>query len=189
MKIQNLITVTALAITTGLFSCNSSENSSNKMAEEANSDKFDSTEVKRDADFAMEAASGGMMEVELGKLAQVNASSQSVKDFGQTMIKDHSAANEELKSTAASKNITLPDVPNADMQKKIDDLRNKSGKDFDDAYIDLMVKDHKQDIDEFQKEADKGNDPDLKGWAANKVPVLQHHLQMAQDIQDQLNKK
>jgi len=111
-----------------------------------------------------------------------------VKEFGRNMVTDHSKANDELKATAQSKNITLPTVPNSKHQKHIDEMKQKKGSDFDKAYIDMMVDDHKDDIDDFQKEADKGNDPDLKAWASNKLPVLQHHLQMAKDIQQSLKK-
>jgi putative membrane protein len=167
--------------------CNN-ENSSNKNAEKQNDAKFDSTNVKRDADFAVEAASGGMMEVELGKIAEANAASAQVKEFGQHMVSDHSKGNDELKATAQTKGITLPAVPDEKKQKKIDDLKQKKGADFDKAYIDMMVDDHKEDIDLFQKESDKGNDPDLKTWAGGKLPLLQHHLQMAEDIQKGLKK-
>jgi len=180
------IIIVLLAVS--LSACGSNENSSNKEAKEENKVKFDSTDVKRDAEFAVKAASGGMMEVELGNLAMANGSSTAVKQFGQDMVTDHSKANDELKSMSASKNISLPAVPNSDMQKKIDDLKQKHGDDFDKAYIDLMVDDHKEDIDHFQKEADKGNDQDLRSWAAGKISTLQHHLQMAQDIKNNQKK-
>ena len=168
-----------------MLACNS-ENSNNKTAENENDRKFDSTSIKHDAEFAVDAASGGLMEVELGNLASTNGASQMVKHFGQTMVSDHSKANDELKATANSKNISLPSIPNNKMQKSIDDLKQKQGRDFDKAYMDMMVKDHKEDISHFQKEADKGNDPDLKTWASGKLPVLHHHLQMAENIQREL---
>ena len=180
---KTLLAAALLASVFVLPSCGNDENASNKMAEDQNEQKFDSTDMKRDAEFAMKAASGGMMEVELGNMAAMNGVSPQVKEFGKNMVADHSKANEELKSAAAAKNITLPSVPDADMQKKIDDMKKKTGADFDKAYVDMMVSDHKDDIDLFQKEADKGNDPELKAWAAGKVPVLQHHLMMIEDIQ------
>src|SRR4051812_35990614 len=127
-----------LIVTAMLFcaSCNSNENNSNKAAKEENKEKFDSTDVKKDAEFAVKAAAGGIMEVELGNIAMGNGSMQSVKQFGQNMVTDHSKANDELKAVAAAKNISLPSVPNSDMQKKIDDLKQKHGSDFDKAYID-----------------------------------------------------
>lgn len=172
---------------TWLYSCkDGNENESNKMAEESNKEAFNNTAMENDADFAMKAATGGMMEVELGKVASSNASSPRVKQFGEMMVNDHSKANDELKATAQSKNITLPDMPDNDKQKKIDDLRQKTGKDFDKDYIDMMVKDHRDDISEFEKEAEKGNDADLKSWASNKLPTLREHLRMAEEIQKEL---
>lgn len=190
---KKLITLSLFAGSLFMYaSCSNSgsnsEESATKTAEKANDRNLDSTDIKKDADFAVEAASGGMMEVELGNLAATNASSQLVKDFGRQMVADHSQANEELKSVAAAKNITLPNAPGNDKQKMMEDLRKKTGMDFDKAYVDMMVSDHKDDIDLFQKEADKGNDGDLKQWAGSKVATLQHHLQMAQDIQDQLKR-
>ncbi len=161
------------------------QNDSENMAEEQNEQKFDN-DMQKDADFAVDAAQGGMMEVQLGKLAQSNASSAAVKDFGDMMVRDHSAANDELKSLAAQKNITLPTSLSDDKQQKVNDLSQKKGEDFDKAYIDLMVDDHKKDIDEFQKEANNGNDADIKSWASGKVPVLQGHLDKAQSIQDNM---
>ena len=181
----------AVLVTTAMYvlpSCNNAENSANKTAKEENKEKFNNTDEKPDVKFAMEAASGGMMEVELGNLAMANGSSAAVKDFGKDMVTDHTKANDELKSMAATKTISLPATTDNDKQKKIDDLKQKTGQDFDKAYIDLMVSDHKDDIDLFQKEADKGNDPDVKSWASGKVPTLQHHLMMAEDIQKSMKK-
>lgn len=126
------------------------------------------------------------MEVELGKLASTNASSPAVKAFGQQMVSDHTKANDELKTLAASKNITLPATPGNKHQDHINDLKEKKGADFDKAYIDLMVDDHKEDVDAFQKEANDGKDAEIKAFAAGKVPTLQHHLDMAKSTKDKL---
>src|SRR5215831_7338714 len=89
---------------------------------------------KDDSEFATKAATGGMMEVQLGQIAQGKAANQRVKDFGNMMVQDHSAADDELKKLASAKNLTLP-VDLTDKQKKeIDDLNKKSGADFDKAY-------------------------------------------------------
>lgn len=139
-----------------------------------------------DKRFMAAAADGGMMEVALGKLAQTNAASQQVKDFGSMMMSDHSAANDELKQLAQKKNIAIPSALSDKNQKDYDDLAKKRGVDFDKAYAGYMVGDHKDDIEAFKKEADKGDDADIKAWAAGKVPVLQHHLQMAEAARDAL---
>ncbi|MEO6454374.1 MAG: DUF4142 domain-containing protein [Ginsengibacter sp.] len=133
-------------------------------------------------DFVMKAGSGGMMEVELGKVAQDKAKSQRIKDFGSMMVTDHSNANDELKSIASSKNITIPSSLMPDHQKHVDMLKNKSGADFDKAYLSMMLDDHKKDVAEFKKASENSTDSDIKNFAAKTLPVLQKHLDSAQAI-------
>lgn len=168
-----------------LASCGtkSDQDDSKEIAEEQNEEKFDDTQLEDATEFAVEAADGGMLEVQLGQLALTKASSPQVKEFAQSMIDDHSKANEELKNLAQSKNITLPSALSEKNQKDYNDLAEKSGADFDKAYCEFMVKDHKEDLDKFKKAAEKAEDPDLKSWAAGKVPVLEHHLSMAEGLE------
>jgi putative membrane protein len=121
--------------------------------------------------------------VQLGQLALTKGSSPKVKEFAQSMIDDHSKANEELKTLAQSKNITLPTTLSEKNQEHYNDLAEKSGAEFDQAYCDFMVKDHKEDLDKFKKAADNAEDPDLKSWAAGKVPVLEQHHSMAEELE------
>ncbi len=134
------------------------------------------------ADFAVKAANGGMMEVQLGEYASKNASDKNVKDFGSMMVKDHSKGNEELKQLASSKNIAIPAKPGDDKADMMNDLMKKTGKDFDKAYMNKMVDDHKEDIDMFQKEADNSKDPDMKAFASKELPTLKKHLSDAEAI-------
>jgi len=127
-----------------------------------------------------------MMEVQLGKLAQEKAQSKSVKDFGTMMVEDHTKANDELKTLAAQKNITLPATLSDKNQKHVDDLNSKTGKDFDKAYMDLMVDDHKEDVDKFKDASQNVPDSTIKGFAAKTLPVLQKHLDAAQAIHKNL---
>lgn len=157
---------------------------STEVAEEQNEQKFEDSNLEKDTDFAVKAADGGMLEVQLGKLAATNGSSAEVKKFAQMMVDDHTKANDELKALALQKNITLPTALSDKHQKKYTDLSEKTGKDFDKDYIDFMVSDHKDVIDLFEKQAEDGNDADIKAWAAGKVPTLRHHLEMAQSAED-----
>lgn len=150
-----------------------------EVAEEQNEAKFEDTEIENDTEWAVAVADLGMLEVEASKLALERATTPAVKDFAQTMVTDHTKANEELKAAASQKNISLPAALSDKSQKKLNDLREKSGKDFEDAYTDCMVKDHKEAVDKFKKQAEKGEDADLKSWAAGKVATLEHHLEMA----------
>ena len=178
------------------IACNNDakKNDSEERAEAQNEKKDSSVtllgvntdSLKDDKDFMIEAASGGLLEVELGKLAQTNASNASVKSFGKMMVDDHTKANSELTALAKAKNITVPSTPGEDAQKHIDELKAKKGADFDKAYVDLMVDDHKEDIDEFQKAADDAKEPEIKALAAKTLPVLKMHLQKVQAIQSSL---
>lgn len=137
---------------------------------------------KDDSSFVMEAASGGLMEVQAGQIAQQNAQSQRVKDFGGMMVTDHSKANDELKSYASSHGITLPEsLPKAE-QKHLDALKNLKGAAFDKHYVSMMVDDHQKDVAKFKKQSTSANDAQLKTWATNTLPTLQKHLDSIQAI-------
>jgi putative membrane protein len=135
-----------------------------------------------DASFYKKAAEGGMAEVELGKLAQDKSSTQAVKEFGSMMIQDHSAANEKLKAIADGKNIKFPTSPSVGQMATKTKLEVLSGKNFDKSYIKGMVADHKEDIEEFQKEASTGQDADAKAYAAATLPTLKAHLKKIEAI-------
>ncbi|MDX6406531.1 MAG: putative rane protein [Blastocatellia bacterium] len=137
--------------------------------------------AKDSTKFAANAAQGGMMEVELGRLALQHAGDASVRSFGQRMVTDHTAANAELKGVAARKNIQLPADVSSDQKSMIDKLSKLSGAEFDKEYISDMVKDHETDVKDFQNQASEGSDPDVKAFAGKTLPTLQSHLQMARD--------
>jgi putative membrane protein len=122
-----------------------------------------------------------MAEVELGKLAAEKGSADAVKKFGQRMVDDHSKANAELKTLAATKKITLPSDLGAEEKTLRDRLVKLSGPAFDRAYMTAMVSDHVKDVNEFKTEAHSGTDPDVKAWAAKTVPTLEDHLKMARE--------
>ena len=135
-----------------------------------------------DSRWLTKAAQGGMAEVALGQLAQSNASSPDVKQFGERMVNDHSKANEELTRLASEKGITLPSGLDARSQATKDRLSKLKGAAFDRAYMADMVNDHRADVSEFQKEANSGQDADLKAFAAKTLPTLQEHLRMAESV-------
>jgi putative membrane protein len=190
MKKYAHITLLLLAITLITFSCNKpKEQDSKEEAVEENKEKFSETDLKADWEFAVKAAAGGLMEVELGKLAQTKATDPQVKAFGESMVADHGKANEELKSLAQQKNISIPDSLSEEHKKKYDELAGKSGKDFDEAYIEHMVDDHEKDISAFKDESENGKDPELKSWAAAKLPILTHHLEMAKQAKESTERK
>ncbi len=135
-----------------------------------------------DREFVNKAACGGMLEVKLGELAQQKASAADIKEFGRKMVDDHGKANAELKQLAQSKNITCPAELVGDEIKMCDKLTALSGDDFDKQYISCMIKDHKEDISDFEKEAKDGKDAETKAWAAKTLPTLKSHYELIQQV-------
>jgi putative membrane protein len=177
--------------------CNSGSNNDSVAAADSANAQNDTSDMVSDAvkdtmqapvnddvaKFAVKAANGGMAEVALGKLAEEKATNKKIKDFGAMMVKDHTKANDELKTLAVDKNITLPASVSDDMQKNIDDLSKESGEKFDKDYINMMVSDHKDDIDEFESEVKNAKDSAFKNFAVKTLPTLYKHLGSAEAIQ------
>jgi putative membrane protein len=134
-----------------------------------------------DQSFLKKAGEGGMAEVKFGELAQKDGTSAAVKHFGERMVTDHTKLNDEAKSLAGRKNISLPTSVSMKDEASYKMLQAKSGESFDKAYIQDMIKDHKADIADFQKEADSGSDPDIKAWASQALPTLREHLKLAEN--------
>lgn len=130
----------------------------------------------QDKMFADKAATGGMMEVILGEFVSLNGENSQVKSLGKMMYDDHTKVNNELKAWATAIGYTLPSALMPEQQKMVDDMMTLKGADLDRAYTDMMVKDHKEDIALFKKEAAEGTTADLKMMADKTVPTLEQHL-------------
>jgi len=192
---KKLCSMIMLAVAALAFqSCGgSASNDSKANADSANETKDTSTNAAEtggiavdtdDSQFAVEAANGGMAEVELAKLAETKATNAKVKEFAAMMIKDHTMANEELMGIAKTKNITLPTTVGADQQTVMGDLQKKTGAEFDKGYVDAMVKDHDKDVTLFEKASKDAKDTELKSFATKTLPVLKMHQQAIKAIQD-----
>ena len=156
------------------------------LAHQENAKKPAHTAVS-DTQFAKKAAEGGMAEVKLGQLAQEKGTSDTVKKFGQRMVEDHTKAGDELKRAAAQDNITLPDTISAKDKATYDELSKLSGAAFDRAYARDMVKDHEEDIADFNKEANGGKNAAIKDFATKTLPTLQDHLKEAKEMRQNVS--
>jgi putative membrane protein len=141
---------------------------------------------QQDQEFAQKAAEGGLLEVQLGQLAQQQAKDQQVVQFGQRMLQDHGNANEKLIAIAEQKAIQLPRELSGDAQQTYDELQQLSGAEFDKAYMDGMVEDHEKDVKLFEQQAQSGQDPDLQAFAEETLPTLRKHLELAKQVQSQI---
>src|SRR5205814_10547619 len=128
---------------------------------------------QKDVSFIQKAGGGGQQEVENGKLAEKQGKSADVKRIGARMVADHTKANKELTELATRKGVKF-DTRGVRAQ-------NIGAADFDRTYLKLLEADLKSDIADFEKQAKRGDDRDLKSWAAKTLPMLKEHLAMVQN--------
>jgi putative membrane protein len=176
-----------------LFACNNNHpDDPVDTAKDANEEKDKADNVnaadEKDAQFLVEAASGGMMEVTLGEAAKTRSQNEKVKSFGAMMVRDHTKANEELKTLAAAKNITIPVSMGEDHQDMVNKMMENTGAEFDKKYMDMMVEDHKEDVAKFDKASTDCKDAEIQAFASRTLPVLRTHLDSAIVINDGLRK-
>jgi putative membrane protein len=139
-----------------------------------------------DRTFALRAAQGNIDGADLGRLAMTHATSEDVKNFAKRIVEAHSKANGDLTAIADKEKITLP----KDLGDKAQQLKTKlsamKGADFDRMFLRTIIREHKDDIEMFQSEAQNGTDRRLKDFATKTLPVLREHLRMAEDCQSKI---
>jgi putative membrane protein len=137
---------------------------------------------QNDKNFVRSALEGGNAEVALGQLAVQRGSSEDVKEFGQKMIEDRGRLVDQMRDVAEKEGIRPPDGK-ATKDKALEaKLKTLSGQAFDKAYIGAMLKDHRQDLDAFNKEANKGNDTAIKDAASRGALLIGEHLKLAKEL-------
>ena len=177
---------TSDSTTAGNSDTSDTAKTSNAKMDTTNNNAGNQMVDQKTKDFVADAATGGMMEVELGNLALQKGKSQQVKDFGKMMVNDHTKANNDLKDIASKKNIDVPPSITDDQKKDVDKLSKKSGADFDKAYVNMMIDGHKKTLDAFKKAAGNVGDNDIKNFATNTLPTIQKHLETIQSIKSKM---
>jgi putative membrane protein len=139
--------------------------------------------------FVTKAASGGMAEVELGKIGQMKGTNPEVKTFSERLVTDHTKANDELKTAAREAGVEVPAKPDAEAQKHIDMFREYKGENFDRDFVKHMVSDHEKDVALFERAARECKNPKLKEFATRTLPTLKEHLAVAKKLQETVDRK
>jgi putative membrane protein len=129
--------------------------------------------------FAQLASAGGSAEVELGKLAANKTGDEVVKRFADRMVTDHRKANDQLTGIAGNSNIPLPSKLDPDRQQIRDDLEKLNGAQFDLAYISAQIVDHQKTAQLLAWEIGNGQNAELQRFAAQVLPTVLEHLEMA----------
>ena len=138
--------------------------------------------AKPEKDFVADAIRGDSAEILLGQLALDKSSDSGVKSFAQTLIDDHSKAKIQAATLADKLRLEPPaDIP-AEARQEMAKLQGLSGQAFDKEFVRYMVDDHEKDIAEFREESANGVGPAQK-LAAQSLPTLEKHLQMAKSLE------
>lgn len=150
-----------------------------EVAEEANDAKFETQNREKDAQFLVNAAEINLEQIHLGQLAQQTSTLVQVKESGKEMENNHRLVMNDLTLLAKKKGITLPTSQSDDRSDAFNKLSNKSGADFDKEYYQLMVSEHRDAIDLFEKASDDVTDTEIRNWARTSLPGLRAHLDNA----------
>ncbi len=134
--------------------------------------------------FVEEAGKSNLLEIQLGQVADNKAQSDRVKQFGQQMVKDHAKADAQLVEVVEPMGIKVAKQLDEQGKQKVERLRKLEGREFDEAYMEEMVQAHQKDIESFRKQAEGGDNPKLKEYAENTLPVLEEHLKQAKEISE-----
>ena len=182
-KITTYSTALCLAVT--LMSSCSNHTDSKELAEESNEEKFDHKGEKA-ADHLVEAYAGNLYEIKVSENAAMNATDPEVKRIAGMMVEAHSKMNTDVASLASQKNVTLPTDLSDDQRKDIEKLTEKTGLDYDKAYVSDLKDKHESTVKMLEKVSDKCDDPEIKNWATTSLPEVRHHLDMVTAAHDNL---
>lgn len=136
-----------------------------------------------DRDFLEATARTNLAEIEASRAAAERANNPAVRTYAEAMLRDHTALGQELRALASRKGIALPTAAASTDAAELERIRNARGADFDRMYVDhLGASAHKETIDLFERAASQASDPDIKAFAAEKLPTLRSHLAMAERL-------
>lgn len=171
----------------GIFLAAVTESGSRVSATQGSATQRSSNTNPSDQQFLRRAADDNLAEVEMARLALQKATSQQVKNFAQNMVKDQGKAKDQLEKIGSSKQVDLPKGLSAKNKATKDRLAKFSGKQFDNAYMAEMLKNHKEDVATFLRERNSAKDMDIKEFADKSLPTLESHLKQAESIAPELN--
>lgn len=175
-------TAALLLSAASIAACQTAEKAANTTQSAAQA-QMTPTLSTTDASFINAIGKGGIAEVKFGEVAQTQATRTDVRAFAAQMVSDHTAANEALTSLARMKQMTPPDDMDLNHKAAHDRLSNTAGTEFDRVYIEGQVQEHTATEAAFQDEISNGSDADVKAFAEKYLPTIQHHLEMARQLQ------
>ena len=137
-----------------------------------------------------ELATANHNEIQQAQVAAKKASTPTVKEYAAKLVKDHKANQKELKQLASTLGTTLPDsgATTESQSASMGELEGKSGKDFDQAFIDAQIKAHEQNIDKIRNQLLPASDrPELREYLEKTAASMEGHLASAKQLKQDLS--
>lgn len=181
-----------LSLSFGTVSCKKEAKAEDpkEVAEDENEAKFDHTErMEEDAEILVDVTAFHLMERELGKLAQAKGVSTEVKDLAKMIEMHHNESFNELSVLAKNKGVSIPTALTEDGQKEYDRLNKVEAKNFDKEYLDRIYKDHHEALEDFNQDAQKTQDVEIKSYLDGEVTALKNHHDEANELMIKMNSK
>lgn len=136
-----------------------------------------------DREFVTLAYQGNNAEIQTSQLALQRSQNQSVRQYAERMIREHTQANQLLTQYARQRNITLPTATVDPLNRAIAErLSQLSGTEFDQAYMAAQATAHLRTVALFETEIGQGQDQGLRSYASQLLPNIQDHYQMASQM-------
>lgn len=185
---MRLLSTTALVVVVGLIAAPAgfAQSGQPHAAGQSTASTAKDTLNQEDKTFVREAAIGGMAEVQLSKIAQKSENAD-VKSFADRMVRDHTAANDQLTAIAKGFGGDMPSKLDSEHERLRDKLQTLHGKAFDEQYMRHMVEDHNKAVKLFQQESRTGHNSELKQFAQKTLPTLEEHQKMAVELSRRLS--
>ncbi len=185
----NLMAVASLLL---MASCNNEATDSVSKADSINraerraADSINQAKIPDEnvSKFLVRASNSSMTEVMMSQIALDRGTNKAVKDISKTLIDDHKALHDQVKSLAMQRNITLPDSISTDSREEYDDLLKKRGGDFDKEYVSEMIDEHEDGIKSMEDIVNNTNDAGIRTFAENSLVKMRTHLQTLKNIKD-----
>ncbi len=191
VKLIKYTAVGMLSLSTLVFtSCkDKAPEDTKEAAQDINEKQIEGHEAEKNAQFAVDAYSAGLMEIELSKFAKEKSSNGDVKALADKMIEAHTKANAELKQLAEQKNIALAQGLSENQMDKMNKGMKKEASEIDEFYAEQLVSDHKDAVKLYEKAAEKEEDADLKSFFASKLNEIRMHLQMSEELENKVKNR
>ncbi len=142
--------------------------------------------IQQDSQFVVDAYSEGLLEIEISDHVKNMVNRTELRDIAEMMMIAHEVLNERLKNLAASKHVALPEGLTEHQSEEIFKNDTKSGSEFDKAFLDKLIIDHKNTIDFFKRASKEAKDKDVRHFFTAALPEINAHLDWIKGARDSI---